>query len=147
MRFSTVMMVSVLGITLHGAASAQIYESKDAEGVPEFSDTPTAGATVVDLPATNTAEAPAEGALRPEEAPVPQAQVSTPAFDGEMPQEGGIYYGNGDEDDDVRARRRAEEHVDNALPGHQGPGVGAPGPGVEPREGVEAAPHHSGGRR
>ncbi len=70
-----------LAMTLAAAlAQAQIYQSEDAEGNPVFSDTPTQGASKVDLPDANISdpveEAPresAEPAPEAEEAPVEQA--------------------------------------------------------------------------
>ncbi|MBP6700264.1 MAG: DUF4124 domain-containing protein [Halioglobus sp.] len=164
----------LFGLALQGTASAQIYERTDAEGVPEFSDSPTQGdedtttqgAEVVDLPQTNVMDAPPE---EPAEAQASQQQQEqgqqesgqdTAGDDGEQGEgvDGDMYYG--DDADDVRAQRRIDEdRVDNALPGDPargvgapGVGVGAPGPGVEPRpaeEGGEPAEvrHAEGGRR
>lgn len=49
---------SILAFSLSGAAIGQVYESKDSSGNPVFTDTPSAGSEVLDLPATNTADSP-----------------------------------------------------------------------------------------
>lgn len=167
-----VIAVSLLGLVLHGTASAQIYERTDAEGVPEFSDSPTQGdedtttqgAEVVDLPRTNVIDAPPEepaGAQASQQQQSQQESGQGAAGDyGEQEEgvDGDMYYG--DDADNVRVQRRIDEdRVDNALPGDPargvgapGVGVGVPGPGVEPRpaeEGGEPAEvrHAEGGRR
>lgn len=138
MRYSRWILAGVFGLVLQGTASAQIYESEDAEGVPEFSDTPTAGAEVVDLPATNVVEPPpAEPATAPQPQSAPQ-QAAFPNAGGEQEEgaDGVIYYGGG-EDENVRAQRREDAaRINNALPGEPGVGAGAPGVGVEPGRGV-----------
>lgn len=53
MKIPNTVLACVLGFAVHATASAQIYESTDAEGVPEFSDTPTPGAAEIELPQTN----------------------------------------------------------------------------------------------
>ncbi len=140
MKLSGWLLGCVFGLALNSAASGQVYESKDAQGVPEFSDTPTAGAEVVELPSTNVADAPGDGPVAPgPEAGSQAAQAAQPNPDGEARV---IYEGADDEDEDLRAQRRlTEDRVDKALPGNPvGPGVGAPGAGVEPgRGGVEPA--------
>tara|TARA_R110001599_G_scaffold353231_1_gene591085 strand:- start:173121 stop:173408 length:288 start_codon:yes stop_codon:yes gene_type:complete len=62
-------------LALQGTTSAQIYESTDAEGVPEFSDTPSSGSEVVGLQTTNVADKPAETP----EAPQAEAARAVPA--------------------------------------------------------------------
>jgi len=144
MKLGKHILLGVFGLALQGTAVAQIYESTDAEGVPEFSDTPTAGSEVVDLQKTNVAdeppeipEAPQPEAQRPAAATATQAggegEIGEPSYD--------VYDGNYD-DDDVRARRRVDEdRVDNALPGHNGPVEGEPGRQEAPAGG----PHVDGG--
>lgn len=138
----------VLALALPGLANAQIYESEDAEGVPEFSDTPTPGAEKVELQQTNIAddppdipEAPPEAAAQSRTAAGAQGQASgqvgEPAYDVVDP-----YYDN----DHVREQRRIDrDRVDNALPGG---GVGNPGVGVEPppAEGEAARQEAPGGQ-
>jgi len=139
--------VGLLGLVLHSTASAQIYESKDAQGEPEFSDTPTEGAEVVDLPGTNLAEPPAAQPTAPEQTQSAQEQ-EMPATDGGGEEgeavDGDMYY-EGDEADNPRVQRRVdEERIDNALPGDPVPRGATPGPGV----GAHGEVHHeAGGRR
>lgn len=153
MKHARVILVGVLALALQGAANAQIYETEDAEGVPDFSDTPSQGAEVVDLPATNVMEAPAVGEAAPpaEDGAAPLPGESTAGGSGrEEGDPGEVYYG-GDDEDDPRAQRRIDEdRVDNALPGNPGPGVGAPGPGIEPGAGEvgrDAVHHEARGHR
>jgi len=136
MKLGKQVLLGVLGLVLQGTAVAQIYESTDAEGVPEFSDTPSAGSEVVDLPETNVAEEPPGIPAAPQaEAPRP-APAPTGNSGGEIGEPSYDVYGGDYDDDDVRARRRVEEdRVDNALPEHNGPGVGEPGRYEAPAEG------------
>lgn len=139
--------VGLLGLVLQGTASAQIYESKDEEGVPEFSDTPTQGAEVVDLPGTNLVEPPVAQPAAPGQTQSAQdEEVPAAVGDGEQGEgvEGDVYY-RGDEVDNPRVQRRVDEdRVDNALPGDPVPGDGAPGPGAGAPGEVR---HEAGGRR
>ena len=56
MKFSITTLACTLVVAFSATAQAEIYESKDAEGNPVFTDTPTAGAEKVDLPQENIAE-------------------------------------------------------------------------------------------
>lgn len=139
--------LGLFGLVLHSTASAQIYESKDAQGAPEFSDTPTQGAEVVDLPETNLAEPPAAQPAAPGQTQSAQEQ-EMPATDGGGEEgedvDGAVYYG-GDDVDDPRVQRRVDEdRIDDVLPGDPVPGDGAPGPGVGAPAEVR---HEAGGRR
>tara|TARA_R110001592_G_scaffold337300_1_gene623689 strand:+ start:303602 stop:304048 length:447 start_codon:yes stop_codon:yes gene_type:complete len=135
-------------LALQGTVSAQIYESTDAEGVPEFSDTSSAGSEVVDLQRTNVADKPPEIPEAPQAAPVraapvaanaPAVEVGEPVYD--------VYGGNYDDDDDARVRRHLnKDRIENSLPGHEGPGVDAPVERQAPVSGTNAAVH-PGGRR
>jgi hypothetical protein len=141
MRISTAMCVGFFGLLLQAGAGAQIYESRDAEGVPEFSDTPTMGAEVVDLPATNTVEAPPEEPVAARPAPAAaQTGAAGETNNTVLVEEGGdgMYYGEDADDDGARAQRRVDEaRINNALPdgpqgvGNPDPGYGKLGPGVE----------------
>ena len=57
MKFSILSLASLLIMALSWNVSAEIYESKDAQGNTVFTDTPTAGAEQVDLPQENIADA------------------------------------------------------------------------------------------
>lgn len=60
MKQLTVLSICLVVLALQGKAWAEIYETKDAEGNTEFTDSPpTEGATEIDLPQTNIADAPA----------------------------------------------------------------------------------------
>lgn len=134
MKLAKCILLGVFGLALQGTAVAQIYESIDAEGVPDFSDTPTTGAQVVDLPQTNVADAPPEVPEATESEAPPPAAATAGDNGGEIIGEPSYdVYGGDYDDDDVRARRRVDEdRVENALPGDNRPGIGAPGVGIEP---------------
>lgn len=127
MKTSKTILACIFGLAV-GAANAQIYESKDAEGVTEFSDTPSSGAEVVNLPATNVVtpvqvdEAPpAEQGAMP--AAREERQVAGDAggeagdeVGGEEEPPGYIYYGDDDEDNPRLQRREDAARIDNSLP-------------------------------
>jgi hypothetical protein len=168
MKVRVLMMSIAATALLQGTATAQIYESKDAEGVTEFSDTPTQGAEVVDLPTTNVV-APVEES--PMEAQVPaapaprEASAPAPEYTGGEEGEGGddnYYGGYGYDDDDLTPREqrrtdadrlenadRVEHHMPAEAAGAEqraaepGPAMGEPGPAMRPEGGV----HAGGGRR
>ena len=125
MNIARCVLFGTFVLALQGSASAQIYESTDAEGVPEFSDTPSTGSEVVDLQQTNIVdeppvipEAPQAEAARPAPAPAaePAGEIGEPVYD--------VYGGNYNDEDDPRVHRRLDkDRVDNALPEAQ-PHVG-----------------------
>ncbi len=84
MRIFRCCLACLLGLALAGTASAQVYESKDAQGNPVFSDKPSAGAEEVKVPPTNSADpvadAPRAASSRPRH-PV-QAQALPPRAGG-----------------------------------------------------------------
>ena len=120
MNIARCVLFGTFVLALQGTASAQIYESTDAEGVPEFSDTPSAGSEVVDLQQTNIVdeppaipEAPQAEAARPAPAPAPAAEpageIGEPVYD--------VYGGNDNDEDDPRVQRHLDkDRVENALP-------------------------------
>lgn len=126
MKTSKTILACIFGLAV-GTANAQIYESTDAEGVTEFSDTPSSGAEVVDLPATNVVTPVQEPEAPPvaDEEAVPadggagavagDAGEAGGAGDEEM-QPGAVYYGDGDEDDPRLQRREDAARIDNSLP-------------------------------
>lgn len=163
MKYSKLIVGGLLALLVQVSASAQVYESEDAEGVPEFSDAPTPGAEVVDIPSTNLMDAPpaeeaAPAAPGPQQAESFQGNDDAGAGQGEGDGEGVDYYG-GDDDENVRAQRRQdEERIEHVIPGNVDHGVMGPGPGPETLpaepgvgEGVRPAAgeavHHEGGRR
>jgi len=57
MKYPTLFLACLLTMALSTSARAEIYETKDAEGNPVFTDTPTAAAEKVVLPTENIADA------------------------------------------------------------------------------------------
>ena len=57
MKFSIAPLACILIMVFSWSVRAEVYESKDAQGNPVFSDVPTAGAEKVDLPTENIADA------------------------------------------------------------------------------------------
>ncbi len=115
MRIFRCCLACLLGLALGGTASAQVYESKDAQGNPVFSDKPSAGAEVVKVPPTNSADPVADAPERPQ----PAATPAKPRADGpkdpgkraigaEADDEYPYYYG-GAEVDSEKAEERREE--------------------------------------
>lgn len=134
MRYLKTFSTCLVALALHSTAWAQIYETKDAEGNVEFTDSPaTEGAEVVDLPETNLADAPPPevqeesqpGTEVVEPAPVQQNNTVI-VNDGN--DTGG--YNNGAYDtegyDDDVARQRALERENLATPGKVDPGYEMP---------------------
>jgi hypothetical protein len=129
MRYLKTFLTCLVALILHSTAWAQIYETKDAEGNVEFTDSPaTEGAEVVDLPKTNLADAPSPevqeesqpGTKVVEQAPV-QENNTVIVNDGN---EGGAYDTEGYDDD--LARQRALERENLAAPGRVDPGYEMP---------------------
>ncbi len=59
MRFLKTFSTCLVALALHGTAWAEIYETTDAQGNPDFTDSPPdAGAEVINLPETNVIDAP-----------------------------------------------------------------------------------------
>ena len=119
---SRLIATGLFGLVLQGAANAQIYGSEDTQGVPEFSDTPTQGAEVVDQPATNLATPPEEQPAAPgqtQSAP-PQASPAGAGGGQEEGVDGDAYYG-GDDVDNPREQRRMQ-HVE-PVDEHRPPGA------------------------
>lgn len=150
MKYSKLLAGGLLALLVQVSANAQVYESEDAEGVPEFSDAPTPGAEVVDIPSTNLMDAP-EAETAPAPAAPPQSAPIAGDGDGDTGAgegEGVYYYGGGDDEDDVRAQRREDaERIERVTPGNAGPAETGPGPGPEagPGEGVYEGVRPEGG--
>lgn len=129
MKIPNTVLACVLGFAVHATASAQIYESTDAEGVPEFSDTPTPGAAEIELPQTNVVTpVPVPPAPEvPEEAPAyPQEESPVAAEGGAEESEiepAYIYYGGDDEPGPREQRREDAARIDNRLPHEVGDAV------------------------
>jgi hypothetical protein len=106
--------VCLLGLALGGTASAQVYESRDAQGNPVFSDKPSAGAEEVKVPPTNSADPVADAPERPEQATTPRPGTGAAApgrranDKGDDDDEPYFYYGGAGVDEE-EARERREE--------------------------------------
>ena len=155
MKYSNLLVGGLLALLVQVSANAQVYESEDAEGVPEFSDSPTPGAEVVDIPSTNLMDAPEAEAAPAPAAPPQSAPVAgggdTEAGEGESID----YYGGGDDEDNVRVQRREDaDRIEHVIPGNGDAGAIGPGPeggtveaGAVRPEGGEAVRSEAGGRR
>jgi archaellin len=78
MAFSSKALAWIMAATFSGIAHADIYESKDDQGNPVFTDTPSAGSEQVDLQKSNIAdavEAPAETVREAEAAHSPSGKT------------------------------------------------------------------------
>ena len=85
MKFSIRPLACIFAIALSTAAQAEIYESKDAEGNPVFTDTPATGAQEVILPQDNIADSvkvPPQSA--PEQAAKPPPAVKSQQEQGNV---------------------------------------------------------------
>jgi hypothetical protein len=81
MRHLRIITICLVALALHGKAWAQIYETKDAQGNTEFTDSPPSeNAKEIDLQQTNIADAPAPA---PED--VSQGQTQPDAAVGQQP--------------------------------------------------------------
>ena len=117
-NFSTCLVV----LAFTGAAWAEIYETTDAQGNPEFTDSPTdEDAKVIDLPETNLANAPTETPQEQEQEqsnPAPAGGPRVVNNNNTVINENG--YGSGYDDGEYgdgeydRARRR--EGLDREAP-------------------------------
>ncbi len=113
MRLSKVLLNCIIGLAFSSTASAEIYQSKDAQGNTVFSDIPSQGAEAVKLPTTNSAE-PVVATPRPADAaepPAPRKVSAKPtkpvkrAQDMDDNYDDDYYYGNGSNDNDAQPNR------------------------------------------
>ena len=147
MNYSKVFLAGIVGMVLHGSASAQIYESKDDQGNPVFSDEATAGAGAeeVDLQQTNLADPPPDV---PEPAPAKEAAseqggvAPSEAVPGEA---GGQDYYYGGATDETR-RRLEEEKRRRDIPDGDKP-LDEVLPEGKPHRPARAHPHVGHGRK
>lgn len=147
MTYSRLLVGGLLALLVQVPVNAQVYESEDAEGVPEFSDSPTPGAEVVDIPSTNLMSPPEAEAEAVPAPSAPQQAESAPGGDDPGAGEGqAVYYGGGD-DEDVRVQRREDaERVEDVIPGN----VDRGGMGAEAGDATrpaETGVHGGGGHR
>jgi hypothetical protein len=140
MNYSNLLVGGLLALLVQVSANAQVYESEDAEGVPEFSDSPTPGAEVVDIPSTNLMDAP-EAEAAPAPAAPPQSAPVAGGGDTEAGEGESVDYYGGDDEDNVRLQRREDaDRIEHVIPGN--------GEAEAVRtEGAEAVRSEAGGRR
>jgi hypothetical protein len=115
----------VLGLALLSgstAAHAQVYESRDAAGNPVFSDTPSPGAEVVDLPESNVAD-PVDVPSAPPAAD-PETEAGAESQSGPVPATQGTASGPGDKvivigDERLEAASESGRKIGQAQPREQ----------------------------
>jgi hypothetical protein len=117
-RVSKFFSFCLFAATLSSAASAEVYQSKDAQGNTVFSDTPSQGAEAVKVSPTNSADPVAIPPRPPEseEKPAkPRKRTGNTADSGgvELADDDYLYYGDDYELDDVDERIRREHRRDN----------------------------------
>lgn len=146
MRRAKVFLPCIIAMALATAASAEIYQSKDAQGNTVYSDMPSQGAEEIKVPRTNAADP----VVAPP-SPPPQEQATTTQKTSAKPakperQEMGddtYHYVDDDYDDlsDRRALERRRGNDDVAQPKRERP-VSA-----EPRRNVSRPAARVGARR
>ena len=130
MHISKVLLPCIIGVALSGAASAEIYQSKDAQGNTVYSDMPSQGAEAVKVPPTNSAD-PVAITPRPPSPPEtpakPKKSSGRPASaEDEETDDDYLYYGdnyNRDEIDDRTEREKRRDEDDVAKPKRDRPVV------------------------
>ena len=119
MRYLKTFTTCLVAMALHSTAWAQIYETTDAQGNPDFTDSPPdADATVVDLPQTNVIDAPPpeqqqESQPQTVESGPPPAQENNTVIINDSDNDG---YDDGVYGDDL-ARQRELDGMDRVAPG------------------------------
>jgi hypothetical protein len=120
MRYLKIFATCLVALALRSPAWAEIYETTDAKGNPDFTDSPAdADAEVVNLPETNVANAPQPeqqdasqpGTVTTEQAPEQVNNNTVIVNDGNDNDD----YDDGVDDDDL-ARQRALDRVNPAVP-------------------------------
>tara|TARA_R110002049_G_scaffold70521_22_gene182177 strand:- start:605 stop:1147 length:543 start_codon:yes stop_codon:yes gene_type:complete len=118
MRHLMTLSLCLSALAFHGATSAEIYETTDAQGNPEFTDSPPGpDATEVDLQQTNIIDAPSPAPQQvsaPQEAVEEQEQAPAPENRTVI-----VNDSNNDEDDVYDAylhRERAFDRMDPDAP-------------------------------
>jgi hypothetical protein len=149
-HISKVLLPCIIGVALSGAASAEVYESKDAEGNTVYSDRPSQGAEEVKVAPTNSAD-PVAITPRPQPSPEkpakPRKAAAKPAGskheDTEETDYDDLYYGDhnydGELDDQTKREKRRDDNV--AKPKREPPVK------VEPHRNVSRPAGGGGGRR
>lgn len=126
MHFARVLLPCLIGVMVGTTASAEIYESKDAQGNTVFSDRPSTGAEEIRMPPTNSAD-PVVETPRPtpspekSEAPAkPRKRPATPAgSEYEEMDDDYLYYGDNmdrDDSEEQTGREQRRDREDGARP-------------------------------
>ena len=113
MRHLMTLSLCLSALAFHGAASAEIYETTDAQGNPEFTDSPPGpDAAAVDLQQTNIIDAPSP---EPQQlsAPRPAVEEQAPAPENRTVI---VNDSNNNEDDVYDAYQRREQAFDRMDP-------------------------------
>jgi hypothetical protein len=114
MRNLRTFLTCLVALALHSAAWAEIYETTDAQGNTEFTDSPAdEGAEVVELQQTNLADAPQPEAQTEEQAETVAVEQQPVGENNTI-----IIHDGNDNDgyDDSLARERALNELDPAAP-------------------------------
>jgi hypothetical protein len=137
MKFLKTFSTCLVVLAVHGTAWAEIYETTDAQGNPDFTDSPAdADAEVVNLPETNIADAPQEPQPQTVQTGPAPAQENNTVIIHDNNNDGyddGVYgddlarqreldgYDNdGYDDGDELARQRELDGMDRVAPGEVG---------------------------
>ena len=108
-RLMTALALSFAVSTL-SQAQTKVYESTDAEGNPVFTDTPSEGATSVEIPQTNVATPVEPG---PPAAAVPEARAAPAGVVAAPEEQSGIIIVNRDEEEHREGDRWRTEHTED----------------------------------
>jgi hypothetical protein len=127
-RVSNVLCSGILALAIVSPASAEIYESKDAQGNTVFSDKPSPGAQEIAVPPTNSADPVVESPRPPprQKAPVSQRTPASPKSVEDPYSDDSIYDDDGYDNDDLyerRALKRRRGEDDVAQPKRDRPPV------------------------
>lgn len=145
-RISKILLPCMIGVALSATASAEIYESKDAQGNTVFSDMPSQGAAEVKVPPTNSADPVAVTPRTPPSPETPAKSRKSPANPaGSQDEERGddyLYYGGDYDRDEIDDETRLEKRRDD---GEARPITERPR--VEPHRNTSRPAAGGGGRR
>jgi Domain of unknown function (DUF4124) len=139
MTFSKLVFWCIIGLTLTSAASAQVYESKDAQGNTVFSDRPSEGAEVIEVAPTNSADPAPDIPAAPRQSTTAEepGRTATPAAAPRQGQDDDYIYYGGNTGNNASAREERREEIKERRE------EGAGKPGREPP--IQAKPHRAGG--
>lgn len=145
-RISKILLPCMIGVALSATASAEIYESKDAQGNTVFSDMPSQGAAEVKVPPTNSAD---PVAITPRPPPPPEtpakprkSSANPVGSEHEEWDDDYRYYGDAYDRDEIDDQNRREKRRDD---GEARPITERPR--VEPHRNTSRPAGGGGGRR